>query len=256
MKSFYNLFLKIVLLTIPVFMFSCGTFNHEKPEYEKIDVRGVITRSGRPADNYQVKMGRDYSDITENGFYHLKNIPRHFNRIYIRKKYASKPRLYPDVSLPDHDVILSYEIIPYFAADHGPFHYDLRLHRSWGNSLDDPFDTASLNGIRENTKTASGILLKPVYGIGLLGEAVWTVPGFAIGWCIGAAPQLFGEDFYVFGLNGTLLAGYLPIEGLVKVIEVPVKTLMWPLDRLVATPARKRLENTRKRILDGANLSE
>jgi len=111
-------------------------------------------------------------------------------------------------------------------------------------------DTSSVNGWRENTHTASGVLLKPIYGIAVLGEAIWTIPGFVIGVGVAYSPKIVGGDFNVVGLSGTLLAGYLPIEAVVKVIEVSIKTVLWPIDRLVALSARRQLSRTRLTVLD------
>lgn len=217
-------------------------------------VTGVITHRGKPVNGFSVRIQPHHrkSDqtTTSGGYYKLTSVPLGDSKIYINPKPpASAPRYYPKMKITKSEEIRCYEMIPYYAADHGAFDYDLRLHRSWGNALDNPFDTASFNALFENTHTFSGIVLKPVYLVAAAAEVVWTVPGFVIGMGVASAPKVVGDDFNMFGLSRTLLAGYLPIETVAKLIEVPVKTILWPIDRLVSKQTRKKLEDTRNRIL-------
>ncbi len=254
MKNSTRRFLKATfVVSLTACLCSCASVRQRTSATATIDVCGVITCNGKAADDYSVRVDRANVTRTEDGYYRLDGISRNLKRIYIRRSGSSKPRYYPRIALPETDTVLNYEIVPYYAADHGPFHYDLRLHRSWGNSLDDPFDTASVNGFLENTHTLSGLVLKPVHGVAVIAEAIWTIPGFAIGMGVGSVPKIRGKEFNLFGLTGTLLAGYLPIEATVKVIEVPIKTLLWPIDRLVAWPTRRKLNKIRSTVLDQHN---
>ena len=214
-------------------------------------VTGVVTHKGKPVDGFTVRTQRKNRTTTNGGYYKLTNVSSGESRIYIGPKPpASAPRYYPKTEITKSEEIRCYEMIPYYAAAHGAFDYDLRLHRSWGNALDNPFDTASGNALFENTHTLSGIAMKPVYAVAVVGEVVWTVPGSVI--ALGAVPvcKVMNKDFGMFGFSKIMLAGYLPIEAAVKVIEVPVKTILWPVDRLVSWSARNKLNSTRTKVLN------
>ncbi|MCB2156450.1 hypothetical protein KQI84_16365 [bacterium] len=217
---------------------------------ETVNVRGVITVGGEPAKDFKIGAWGDPETITaEDGFFLLDGVPVGRQEIQIRAKYFSRPRYNPTIDVPDHDVTRNFEIVPYYAADHGAFEYDWRLHRSWGNAIDDPFDTTSMNALRENTRTVSGVVLKPIYIVGITGEVVWFIPGALIGASHGAVPVLMGGEFAGELVSVGMLAGFMPIEAVVKAVEVPVKTILWPLDRLVAKSKRRQLHETRAEIL-------
>ncbi len=236
----------ILPLVLTGWLCSCESASSWRSNQEKINIHGVITYKGEPANNYSVAL-HGVQTQTDGGYYQFEDVQSGPSRIYIRRGKSSKPRYHPKVLLTESDSVLNFEIVPYYAADHGPFQYDWRLHRSWGNALDDPFDTASFNGLMENTHTLSGLLLKPVYVTAVIGDFVWTVPGAIIGFV--GARHTTGE-FSASRFSIVLLAGYLSIETIVKAIEIPVKTIFWPIDRLVAMRSRSQLKRLRSNILD------
>jgi hypothetical protein len=216
---------------------------------EHILVEGVVTHKGKPAKDYRVRFGSQRTTTLADGYYKVYDIRPGPTRIFIRRAKASKPRYYSRIPIGKGTTVLHWELVPYYATEHGPFCHDFRLHRSWGNALDDPMDTASVNALQENTHTLSGILLKPVHGTACAAELVWTVPGIAVGLPLAFTPRLWGGEFHLSGLSTTLLAGYLPLEFVVKAIEIPTRTVLWPIDRVVASRARKKLNKARNDVL-------
>ena len=254
LQSAYTVSTKTAITALVVLGLHAGSaFAESTNQNNKVNVSGVITDQGRPKNEFRVRIRGGGRAKTERGFYRITDAPRGRTTIYIGPRPpASRPRYYPKTTLSQPEEVRSYDMTPYYAADHGPFHYDLRLHRSWGNALDNPFDTAAGSALFENTHTLSGLVLKPVYAVALCGEVVWTVPGIVIAAGTSAVCKAIDKPFGMFGFSRTLLAGYLPIEAAVKVIEVPCKTLIWPVDRLWSWRARRRLEDVRTKILTEA----
>ncbi len=240
-----NIISAFVLVIAACSLCSCATAPQNPPK--TVNLTGVITRSGRPVNDFNVRVQGGGSTKTENGYYRLDNVPSGKRRLYIvTKSPGSTPRYYPMVELAKNDETRCYDMVPYYAADHGPFHYDWRLHRSWGNALDNPFDTSSAAGLAENSKTFSGLVMKPVYAVGVVAEAVWLVPSFGVFFAQKALP---GKGMGITGISRTLLAGFMTVEAIVKVVEVPVKTILWPIDKLVSWRARRGLRKRRDEIL-------
>ncbi len=210
-------------------------------------VHGVITQSGKPAKNRQIFINGLNTRSNKDGYYRFDNIPVGDQTVHIRTGVSSSRRQFPDVHVVAPVTISHYEIAPYYAAD--VFSIDWRLHQDWNNGFDNPFSLSSGRSLMMNTHTFSGYLLKPVYAAATVAEIAWTLPGLIIGAAAYQAPRVVGAEPNVNYLTKTLLAGYLPLEAVAKAVEVPVKTVFWPIDRLSGSRARQKLNSTRESVM-------
>lgn len=210
-------------------------------------VHGVITRAGKPAKDRRIFINGQETRTNKDGYFRFDNIPVGNQTVHIRTGVSSSRRQFPDVQVIAPETISHYDIEPYYAAD--VFSIDWRLHQDWNNGFDDPFNLSSTRSLKTNTHTFSGYLLKPVYAAATVAEIAWTLPGLVIGAAAYQAPRVVGGEPNVNYLTKTLLAGYLPLEAVAKAVEVPVKTVFWPIDRLTGSRARQELNATRESVM-------
>lgn len=212
-------------------------------------IRGVITEAAVPVTGRTVQLqGSELATQTNSdGHFTLRGVSPGVHRLRIGGgPHQPSFRFDAVVTVSSEEAIVSVDLVPHYAATHPPLALDWRLHRSWGNALDDPADLNSWNALNERDRTLSGLLLKPVWGAALLAEAVWTPLGFGLGelrFGLGAGDE---ESNCV---TGALLAGYLIVEAAAKGVEACFRAALWPVDRGAAYAERMILESYRESAL-------
>jgi hypothetical protein len=210
-------------------------------------IQGVITRHGLPVEGYHVTFRPSglTAQTDEQGFYRIEGLEGIEEGTLRITRVGSFRTVVPfEITGPVTEI--SCDLVPHFTADHGPLEHDWRLHRSWGNALDDPFDLYAPQALEEQTHTLSGLLLKPVQLAATGLELLWRPVGIGAGLLLMKAP-LPGDEHARF--TSASLAGFLPIEAVAKTAEVSMRTLLWPIDRLVSRGARRDLHALRARTL-------